>query len=274
MIAAIEDIVATMGGVNVARRIFAAISPQDHSHLQRYHVVRRVSSTGEGLPQMPWGYLIQLAAKHARGRKPYVNTDAQWQSLCVLSQAFAAVIDVQPYAPTFYGAMDAHTIVPHLQEMAVYDTLFRIPQMRPSDVVKVARGMFGWLKTSAPTKAGWSIDQVLEIMNYLLDPVRDARGPIFVDEADIRRASGGPRKIVTQILDEVLSHPPVGANRNFSRPADAPIPENPDLKDAGHDFFLRPLLYQSERPVLHARSLGLRARLPRGAADALAGGGR
>ncbi len=247
-IAAIEDLVATMGGVNVARRIFAAISPQYDTDQHRYHVVRHASPTGEGLPQMPWGYLIQLAAKHAQRRKPYSNTDAQWQRLCGLSQAFAAVIDVQPYSPTFYGGMDAHTIVPHLQEMAVYDTLFRIPQMRPKDVVKVARGIFDWLDTSALTTAGWSIDHVLEIIGYLLDPVRDVRGPIFVDEADIRRACPRiPRKTVTKILDEVLSHPPVGANRNFSRPTDAPIAENPDLKNAGHDFFLRPLLYQSGR---------------------------
>ena len=195
LIAAIEDLVATMGGVNVARRIFAAISPQYDADQHRYHVVRHASLTGEGLPQIPWGYLIQLAAKHARGRKPYANTEVQWQRLCSLSQAFAAVIDVQPYAPTFYGGMDAYSIVPYLQEMAVYDTLFRIPQMRPKDVVKIARGMFDWLDTSALTKAGWSVDQVLEIIGYLLGPVRDVRGPIFVDEADIRRACPSiPRK--------------------------------------------------------------------------------
>lgn len=248
LIAAIEGLVATMGGINVARRIFEMISPSYDADQQRYHVVRQTSMTGEGLPQIPWGYLIQLAAKHAQGRTPYVNTDAQWGKLCSLSQAFAAVVDVQPYAPTFYGTMDAVALVPYLQEMAVYDTLFRIPQMRPTDVVKVARGMLGWLDGRAPTKAGWSVEQVLEIVGYLLDPARDVRGPIFVDEAGIRRACPGvPRKVVTQILDEVLSHPPTGANRNFARPTDAPIPENPELKDVGHDFFLRPLLRGSGR---------------------------
>ena len=248
LIAAIEDLVASIGGVNVARRIFEAILPQYDADQQRYHVVRRASMTGGGLPQMPWGYLIQLAAKHAKGRKPYLNTDPQWRRLCGLAQAYAAVIDVQPYTPTFYGTMDAITLMPYLQEMALYDTLFRIPQMRPADVIKVARGMLDWLDTSAPTEAGWSIDQVLEITGYLLDPARDVRGPIFVDEADIRRTcSKIPGEIVAQILDEVLSHPLAGANRNLSRPTDAPIPDNPDLKDMGHDFFLRPLLYHSGR---------------------------
>jgi hypothetical protein len=109
----------------------------------------------------------------------------------------------------------------------------------------------GWLDLRAPTKAGWSVEQVLEIVSYLLDPARDMRGPIFVDEASIRRAcSGVPREIVTQILDEVLSHPLSGANRNFARPTDAPIPESAEFKDAGHDFFLRPLLHGSGRKFI------------------------
>lgn len=136
--------------------------------------------------------------------------------------------------------MEATALVPYLQEMAVYDTLFRIPQMRPTDVVKIARGILDWLNIGAPTRAGWSIEQVLEIAAYLLDPARDARGPIFVDEADIRRACPEiPSEVVTQILEGVLCHPPAGANQKFSRPTDAPNPENPDV---GHDFFRRPLL--------------------------------
>jgi len=248
LVAKIEDLVATMGGINVARRVFDAISPHYDPDQQRYHVVRRTSMMGGGLPQTPWGYLIQLAAKHVRGRKPYSNTATQWQRLCDLSGAYAAVMDVQPYTPSFYGTVDAIALLPFLQQVAVYDTLFRFPQMRPADVVRIARGMLGWLDTSAPTKAGWSVDQALEIVAYLFDPVRDARGPVFVDEADVRRACPRiPPRTVTQVLDQVLSHPPEGANQRFSRPTDAPIPENPVLKDAGHDFFLRPLLFHSGR---------------------------
>jgi Holliday junction resolvase-like predicted endonuclease len=251
LIGKIENLVATMGGINVARRIFEAVSPHYDPNQQRYHLVRRTSTTGGGSPQMPWGYLIQLAAKHVHGRKPYANTDANWGGLCGLAQGFAAIIDVQPYAPTFYGTMDATALLPYLQEMAVYDTLFRIPQMRSTDIVKVGRGILDWLGTSTPMKAGWSIDQVLEIIAHLLDPARDGRGPVFVDEADIRRACPAiPREIVTEILEQMLCHRPAGANQNFSRPTDAPIPENPDLKDAGHDFFLRPLLRHSGRRFL------------------------
>jgi Holliday junction resolvase-like predicted endonuclease len=237
LVAAIEDVIASTGGINVARRIFQTISPQYDTDQQRYHLTRRTSMTGEGAPQMPWGYLIQLAAKHVHGRQSRILINIEWRQLCGLSRAYAALIDVQPYAPTFWGTMDAFALMPYLQEMAVYDTLFRIPQLRPTDVIKIARGMFGWLDMSAPTKAGWSITQVLEIIGYLLYPAREARGPVFVDEANIRRACRGiPGDVVTQILDEVLSHPPVGPNQNFSRPT-----------DADHDFFQRPLLRHSGR---------------------------
>ncbi|MGO3868918.1 MAG: hypothetical protein ACTJH7_02475 [Alcaligenes sp.] len=248
LVGAIENLIVAMGGINVARRIFDALSPLYDTDQQRYHVIRHTPTTGGGLPQMPWGYLIQLAAKHARGRKPYENDDDRWRRLCGLSQAYAAIIDVQPYTPTIYGTMDATGLVPHLQEMAIYDTLFCIPQMRPTDVVKIARGIFRWLDTSLPTNGGWSIDQVLDIIDHLLDPKRNVRGPMFVTESNIQRSCPHiPRKVVTLILSEVLSHPFSGANQNFSQPTDAPIPNDPSAKNAGHDFFLRPLLRMSNQ---------------------------
>ena len=138
LVAAIEGLIAKMGGINVARRIFRTISPQYDADQERYHVVRRASMTGEGTPQVPWAYLIQLAAKHAQGREVRIFTEDAWGLVCGLSQAYAAIIDVQPYAPTMWGSMDAFAILPYLQETAVYDTLFRIPQMRPNDVAKMS----------------------------------------------------------------------------------------------------------------------------------------
>jgi Holliday junction resolvase-like predicted endonuclease len=248
VVAAIEELIITMGGLNVARRIFASISSTYDINHQRYNLVRHVTMTGGGEPQIPWGYLVQLSAKHLRGRKPYENDESRWKRLCALSQAYAAVLDVQPYSPNFWVKLNSVALLRHLQEMAVYDTLFCIPQLRPSDVSRIARGMFDWLDVRAPMAAGYSIDQVLGIIGFLLSPARDVRGPVIVDEIGIVRACPSiPRKLVTQILDDVLSHPIAGANRKFSRPMDAPLPDDPDLKDAGHDFFLRPLLRHSGR---------------------------
>jgi Holliday junction resolvase-like predicted endonuclease len=198
-----------------------------------------------------------MVVKHAQGRKPYNNSDVEWDKLCSLSRAYAAVTDIQPYTPTFFATLDAIDLMKNLQEMALYDTMFCIPQLRPTDAIKLARGMFDWFDTSNPTKAGWSVDQVLEIVGYILNPIHDVRGPIFFEEIDIRRKCPSlPSQVVTQILNEVLSHPEVGANQKFTRPTDVPIPEDPSLKDVGHDFFLRPLLrFPNRRYVLLDRSV-------------------
>lgn len=248
LVKTIENLVASIGGINLARRIFDDISSNYDDVQQRYHVVRNISMTGGGLPQIPWGYLIQLSAKHILGRKPLKNNDEQWKQLCNLSKAYAAVFNVQSYTPNFYGTMSATDLLPYLQEMAVYDTLFRIPQIRPTDIGKIARGILGWLDMDTPRRAGWSINQVLEIIDCLLKLGRNVRGPIFVMEIDIQKSCPHiPRTIVTQILNEVLSHPLSGANQNFSRPTDAPTPEDPNLKNAGHNFSLHPLLKIANR---------------------------
>jgi len=99
----IERLISIMGGLNVARRLFAAISSLYDVDMQRYHLIPSVSMTGEGKTQVPWGYLLQLSVKHLVGQKPYANTDQNWDQLIHLITAYAAVFDVQPYVPMVFG---------------------------------------------------------------------------------------------------------------------------------------------------------------------------
>ncbi|HEX7325865.1 MAG TPA: hypothetical protein VF292_11010 [Rhodanobacteraceae bacterium] len=256
LLTTIENLIEMMGGVNVARRIFKAIAPCYDATQKRYHLVPHPSMVGGGQPEVPWGYLIQLAAKHACGCKPFINTDEKWNRLCYLARAYAAIIDVQPYIPSFWRQMNAAALVPYLQEIAVYDTLFRFQQIRPNDVLKIANGILAWMDTAAPTHDGWSVSQALEVISFILSPVNDVRGPIFVDSVDVCRACPSiPREVVTKILRHVLSHPLTGANKDFSRPMQQPIPECPAVKHGAPDFSHRPLLQVQGRSVVLDRSI-------------------
>ncbi len=241
----IGKLIETIGGLNVGRRLFKAISPSYDQNIQRYHLVPPVSMSGGGAPQAPWGYLLQLAVKHLSGRKPYQDTDQNWKRLVALATAYAAVIDVQPYAPPIYGSFDASGLLKHIQETALYDTMFRIPQLRPSDARRLCNGLLGFQDLTTPTPDGWTLGQALEVVDALFICTPDKRGPIIIAEKDIcNHLPHISKPIISHLLDTVLCHPQSGSNKHFSRPTDAPSKEAPDQ---GVDFLFKPLIRANGR---------------------------
>lgn len=243
LVARLEKLIVSMGGLNVAQRIFNQITPLYDEAFERYHLVRRSSPVGEGSPQIPFGYLLLLAAKHPFGKKPLKNTDERWKQLIQLATDYAAVLDVQSYTPSAWASFDAKSLLPHLQELAVYDTMFCIPQIRGSDVVGLIHGLLAGLDFDSKHGSGWTINEVLAVIVSLLDLSKNRRGPVRFDVQTIaEKCAGLSPEAIAKVLREVLSHPTVGANQNFSKPSDAPVRGVPELENSGHDFFLRPLL--------------------------------
>jgi hypothetical protein len=240
LVVRMEELIDRLGGLNVARKIFAEISPVYDVDLQRYHLVPHISPLGGGQPQRPWGYLLQLAVKHIDGQKPYFDLDKHWQYLLDLVTAYAAVIDVQPYAPLVYMNFDAKQLLKFLQEQALYDSIFRFSQLRTSDILKLCRGALGFLDFEKQTSGGWTLNEAFEVISYLIDPVRDVRGPATVAEKDVRRGLPHINKdVVAILLGDVLAHRTEGPNQGFSRPTDGPTPDD---KSKGADFYLKPLI--------------------------------
>ena len=247
LVAHIERIVATMGGLNVARRIFKQITPLYDQVQERYHVVNRPQMMGGGHAQLPFGYLVLLAAKHLVGTRPLKNTNENWNALLRLSTDYAAILDAQNYVPTAWFYMDAKALLPYLQELALYDTLFRIPQIRGSDINRIARGVLRDFDFDKKLGTGWTLNDALTVIEVLMDRSRDQRGPVSFDLRGLKGRCGDLQpKTITAILDEVLCHPSEGSNRLFSKPTDAPT-SGPDGKEIGHNFFLRPLLSRDHK---------------------------
>lgn len=240
LVADIQKIVIQLGGLNVARRIFAEISSAYDAGIQRYQIVPHVSMTGGGLPQVPWGYLLQLAVKHIEGKKPYLELDRHWSRLLTLITNYAAVVDVQPYSPSAWANFDAKGLIKHLQEQALYDSMFRFLQLRSSDVLRLCRGALDFVDGEARTPDGWTLNEAFEVIGLLIDATRNVRGPVIVAESEVRRALPHIAKnVIATILRDVLAHPLEGPNCGFSRPTDAPTPSD---KSKGADFYLKPLI--------------------------------
>ena len=107
------------------------------------------------------GYLLLLSVKHFAGTGPIRDTDQNWAELLWLATDYAAVLDVQGYTPSIWGSMDALALLPYLQETALYDTLFCLPQIRGSDVEKIARGVLRDYDFDKQHGSGWSLNDAL-----------------------------------------------------------------------------------------------------------------
>lgn len=234
----IEQLVENIGGLNLARHIFGYLSQKYDIQQERYHLIPSTSASAE--PQVPWGYLVQLAAKHHYTRKSREPLGKFWPELIKLSVNFAAVCDVQPYTNNSFYSLRPDFLLQVVRETALYDSMFRLQQLRPSDTAKLCRGLLSFMSQDEQTTGGWTLAQALDVLSAFFELTPNTRGPVFIEITHLeRKLNHIPRAIIKVLLEDVFSHPSQGTNQNFSHPTDAPINGNSDL---GQDFCFRPLL--------------------------------
>lgn len=230
-----------MGGLYVASRIFASIANLYDPKQERYHLVQRSSPTGNGQPQVPFGYLLQLAAKHVAD--PVSPSKACWQRLIALATQYATILDVQNYTPNIWRRMDAKQSLAFLQDTALSDALFRLPQVRGSDVPKILAGVLKDFDLDRSYGRGWTINSVLSVTKAILEHTMDKRGPVILDmPAIVRLCDGMSEERIAIITEDVLSHSLLGPNARFSKATDAPRPGVPKDQQVGMDLIFHPLL--------------------------------
>jgi hypothetical protein len=239
LIARLEELTKATGGINVASNIFSIIDNAYDVQQQRFHLVRRAPSVPGGVePNVPFGFLLQLAAKHPALPRSREGIDQSWRELAELAIAYAAVFDVQPYNQFELMFKDYWSIVPFLQEVALYDSLFTIPQIRPRDAIKIAGGLLEWLDPNKEQSGGWSIAQALTVAQQTLNLAATSRGPVLIELGQLTAPCKPiPAKAIGRILERVFSHSLLGANQNFAKPYEPP----------GPDFTFKPLLKAGDK---------------------------
>lgn len=239
----LQKIIASFPGVLVSRKLFSLLLNSFDSIQERYHYGRRTSTLGEGSRQIPINYLLQLCAKHSFGKKPYRGNEEAWKELIALSSDYAAIFDVQPYNSFELLFKATHSLLPFLQELALYDSLFPVPQMRPTDAMKICRGILGFLNPDERRGSGWTLNEIFAIGDSILSVTKGVRGSSWIKLSDIiGNCRGVNSEIIKFALKDVFSHPLSGANQRFNKLTDAPEDYLPRESRSGHDFFERPLL--------------------------------
>ena len=215
----IDETVRRLGGLNVAHRLFEQISNLYNMAQERYHTVRNVSMMGGSDVQVPIGYLMLLAEKHSNSRPRCVIPDQEWQTLCQLTTDYVALLNVQPYYPLVRNFIDPRDLARLIQEMAVYDSMFTLPQLRGSDLAGLIYGTLDGLDFDKEFKGGWSINEVVRVIETLVYLSKDTRGPVIFDRRRLQRLLPTVDHLTLQsILDDVLSHASGEVNKGYCQP--------------------------------------------------------
>ncbi len=223
----LSNLVREIGGIRVVGQIWICVGEYYDQEQQRYHLVRRVSTVvGKTSPAVPWGYLIQLAAKYPITPPTPLYAAQNWHDLIELSTQYATMHDVQPYSTWESLFKDTHTLVRWLQELAVFDSFFTLHQIKPAHAIAIVRGVLTSEQRQQVIADVATLDEVIIVAETLLNMGLAAQMPICFHWRDVAQFCAViPPQKVAAILEKVLSHPPPAANQGYVSPTDDTLPD-------------------------------------------------
>lgn len=222
----IESEVKSLGGVNVAERIFFLLQRFYIPNQKRFVITRNKTSFNterKTNSHYPFGYLLQISLKnfvkynHADSKQ----FERRLSELLKLSHAYVSTMDIQDYS--MYGNMffDLEKIVYYLQDNILYDHVIAFAQWNPDYIPTVIEGLLTDLLEGATISLKLSfklIDFVL-LTQKLLE--RGATSNLLkINRFEIYTSLTG---VKTESIDEMLkllSHKRKAINRNYSLPTD------------------------------------------------------
>lgn len=220
LIKQLEADIKFLGGINVTTRLFAWIENAnlfDHEQ-ERYHLVRSFSHE----PIEPIAYLLNLAVKNSLKSSIFIpgSPSETWKRLIETSTAFTAIFDVQPYSQIEIFIQRIDNLVKFLHDITVYDSIFTLTQLRPSDVLRILRGLLTWIDRDLfTTTTGLNLEQIFDVIETIIQSANYDRKPTYYDFQSLSsRMPNISHQSLRKILD-ILSHEK-SANQNFKLPND------------------------------------------------------
>lgn len=240
-----KNFISHMGTLHVAKILATLLSPKFDKAQERYHEVDHFNFTKAMQQRLPIGLLINFAAKYPTPARPKRHGEEDAKRLLEISQDFAAIYGVQPASNIETLFLDQRELLPFLRRLAIHDAMFSPAQTRPSDVVRIIKGLIAGLRDvgKLPEHIDAQVPELIDFVEALQSVIGSRRGPVKIELNDMVAAC---RTLLQERIDilirEVFAHPEGSANRKFNIPDEVPDESLPREERAGPDYGDRPLL--------------------------------
>lgn len=235
-----DSLCKKIGGAALADVVFRANRHTYSKQLERFNIVRRVTSgPGPADPSVPAGLLLQMANKHM-GNKPS-GGQSDWDRLVHLSTASCAMFDVQPYSAFEQMFLKRKSILGFLQKTALYDSIFPFQQMNASHAILMMRGLLGPLGDELSFE-GIPLGAVVRVGCLLIQVAEKENGKTFSIDYFLSLTNSN-KKNVKNILKSVFTHQVSGVNLALTFPPrsnDIDATFRPLILDPKGDLYMPP----------------------------------
>ena len=227
-----------LGGINVTYTILNRLYYVYDDNLERFQFNR---TNGFGESQLiPVGYLLNTAVKYPNLTQ--IDNESMWNYyfhyLIEMSCHLCSIYNVQPYSNI--QLMFMGSIFEFIREIALFDSIFTLTQLRPSDVPRILNGLFSNIdQKEMETELGFNLNQLTEIINRIFILATNNKKPLIFDKEYLEYK--GSADVLNKVLD-TLSETDHDVNKDFFYPTDKP------------NIIFKPLIKVKDRYVLFNKS--------------------
>lgn len=236
IITELNERVKEIGGISLAKCIFLNLVKlgKYSTRFERYFITRQASGLSyDQRPQLPFGFLLNLSLRY-----PFENSQSKdFQSKIDHIVELSIIITNGAYGVQHYNQWEYHfksgeTIIQFSQEIALWDSIFSIPQCRPKTALEITGNLFSFIEdTVFESILKFTLHELIVVANEIDSISNLINGPIIIYHSSLCKKLTSIDKSRLLLILDFLSHSNK-VNENYILPSDY----------SKIDFFLKPLL--------------------------------
>ncbi|MEK0336544.1 MAG: hypothetical protein QQN41_03815 [Nitrosopumilus sp.] len=228
--------VKEIGGITLAKSLFNHLKQKGKysTRFERYFITRVASGISfDQRPQIPFGYLLNLALKYPVENLKLKNPQKLLDEIIELSITITnGAYGVQHYNYWEYYFQSGETIIQFCTEISLWDSMFSLPQCRPSTALEITDNLFSFIKeTVFQNFIGFSRKQLITVSKEIQSISSNLNEPTIIYHSVICKKIKLIDKDVIQKILNFLSHSNT-VNEGYLLPSDY----------SSIDFFRKPLI--------------------------------
>ena len=216
----LEELIIQYGGFYLICEIQNILLNNYDHHQKRFHIVTPLNSMknqNNRNPSIPFGYLFQIGLKN-HGFNHSKPSHKILMEIFDLSKDIVACFDLEPYNIFQTKYKSGADCLDLIRKLALYDSNFKIPQIRCTDARTILEGIFLWIESSK-YKKNISVQNIINFSVDLCECVKDKKSSVVLDRSDIKKITQKYSIDFDEII-KIFSHGSSPINENFLLPDD------------------------------------------------------